>query len=124
MKADPQVDELEPVWKALANPTRRKILDVLFEGPETTGELATHFPELTRFAVMQHLRVLEESDLVVLRRRGRERWNFINPVPIQKIYARWVSRYQQPWVESLVALQGSFDAGEAKAVDHKPGGRS
>lgn len=67
-----------------------------FPGPLTTGALADRFPEITRFAVMQHLRVLEEAELVVPRRDGRERYNYLNPVPIQRIYDRWVSRYTKP----------------------------
>ena len=70
--ADPE--DLDPVWRALSNPVRRRILDLLKEGPLTTGELAGRFPELTRFAVMQHLRVLEEAELVVPIRDGRSRY--------------------------------------------------
>ena len=89
---------------------RREILDHLREGPMTTGDLAERFPRLSRFAVMQHLGVLEEADLVVPRRDGRLRLNYLNPVPIQRIYQRWVSRYQEPWAESLVALKGAMES--------------
>jgi DNA-binding transcriptional ArsR family regulator len=105
--------ELEPVWRALANPIRRRILDLLRESPRTTGELAEELTELSRFAVMQHLRVLEEGGLVLFRRRGRQRFNYLNPIPIQEIYHRWVSRYQEPWAEALVALKGELE-GEAQ----------
>ena len=102
--------ELEGVWKALANPVRRRMLDVLRDGPRTTGELCERFPDLSRFAVMQHLRVLGECGLVVHRRQGRQRFNYLNPIPIQQIYHRWVSRYQEPWAESLVALKGELES--------------
>ena len=102
-------DELDPVWKALASPTRRAILDHLRGGPRTTGELADRFPRLTRFAVMQHLRVLEDAELVIPRRDGRERYNYINPVPIQRVFDRWVSRYMKPWTEALVSLREELE---------------
>jgi DNA-binding transcriptional ArsR family regulator len=85
------------------------MLDVLRDGPSTTGALAEQFPELSRFAVMQHLGVLEEGRLVVHRRKGRQRFNYLNPVPIQQIFDRWVSRYQAPWLESLVALKDQLE---------------
>ncbi len=102
-------DPLEPVWKALASPIRRAILDDLREGPRTTGAIAQRFPKLTRFAVMQHLRVLEEAELVVPRREGRERYNYLNPVPIQRVFDRWVSRYMRPWTEALVSLRDELE---------------
>lgn len=79
------------VWKALANPQRRALLDFLRDGPRTTGELAAAVPDLSRFAVMQHLRVLEAASLVLVRRRGRQRFNHLNAVPIRQVYERWVS---------------------------------
>ena len=108
-----QAKDLEPVWRALASPLRRRMLDLLRDGPLTTGELAERFASYSRFAVMQHLRVLEEGGLVLHRREGRQRFNYLNPIPIQQIYQRWVSRYQEPWAESLVALKDSLES-EAK----------
>jgi DNA-binding transcriptional ArsR family regulator len=102
-------DDLDPVWRALANPVRRHMLDVLRDGPMTTGGLADLFPDLSRFAVMQHLKVLEQAELVHARRSGRERHNFLNPVPIQRIHRRWVSRYQGPWAEALVGLKDHLE---------------
>jgi DNA-binding transcriptional ArsR family regulator len=102
-------DPLAPVWKALSSPTRREILDLLRDGPRTTGAIAERFPKLTRFAVMQHLRVLEEADLVIPRREGRERYNYLNPVPIQQVFDRWVSRYTRPWTEALVSLRDELE---------------
>lgn len=107
-------DDLEPVWRALASPVRRRMLDLLRDGAMSTGALADEFRDLSRFAVMQHLGVLEEADLVVPRRNGRMRLNFLNPVPIQRIYHRWVSRYQEPWAESLVALKGTLETIDAQ----------
>jgi DNA-binding transcriptional ArsR family regulator len=100
---------MEPVWKALASEVRREILDLLRDGPRTTGDLAGEFPSLTRFAVMQHLGVLERAELVIVRRQGRERYNYLNPVPIQQLYDRWVARYMKPWTESLVSLQTELE---------------
>jgi len=102
-------EDLEPVWRAIASPIRRRMMDLLRDGPVSTGALSESFRDLSRFAVMQHLRVLEEADLVVPRREGRTRLNYLNPVPIQRIYDRWVSRYQAPWTESLVSLKGALE---------------
>ena len=113
MQHPSQHDDLDHVWRALANPIRRKMLDILRPGPRTTGDLAAEFPELSRFAVMQHLGVLEEGELVVRRKSGRQRFNYLNPIPIQQMYQRWVSQFQRPWAESLVALKGELEE-EAK----------
>ncbi|HUF77247.1 MAG TPA: metalloregulator ArsR/SmtB family transcription factor, partial [Longimicrobiales bacterium] len=109
-------DELDDVWRALSNPVRRRILDMLVEGPLTTGNLASRFPELSRFAVMQHLKVLEEADLVVPRRSGRERHNYLNPVPVQRIYERWVSRYMRPWTDALTSLKQELEERETQSA--------
>ena len=102
-------DDLEPVWRALANPVRRKVLDLLRDGARSTGDLVDQFPSLSRFAVMQHLGVLADAGLLIVRRQGRVRLNYLNPVPIQRIYDRWVSRYQEPWTEALVSLKGQLE---------------
>ena len=109
MRARQRAADLDPVWRALANPIRRQMLDVLHDGPSTTGQLAGRFPDLSRFAVMQHLRVLASGELVTHRRRGRERFNYINPIPIRQIFNRWVSRYQGPWLEALVGLKEGLE---------------
>ncbi|MCH9685969.1 MAG: helix-turn-helix domain-containing protein [Deltaproteobacteria bacterium] len=85
------------VWKALSDPTRRAILDQLAEQPQLTGDLCAHFGRkryggLGRTTVMKHLDVLERAQLVIQRREGRHRWNHLNPVPIQRVCDRWVSR--------------------------------
>jgi DNA-binding transcriptional ArsR family regulator len=109
-------DDLDPVWRALANPIRRSILDALRDGPLTTGTIAALCSDLSRFAVMQHLGVLAEADLVVVRRAGRERYNYLNPVPIQRIHDRWVARYMQPWTEALVDLRDQLETEEREKL--------
>ena len=103
------------VWKALADPTRRRLLDLLRERPRTTGELSAAF-EVTRFAVMKHLGVLEEAGLVVVRRQGRERWNHLNPVPIQQIAERWIRPYEAGFAASLVGLKRHVELRGGEAV--------
>jgi DNA-binding transcriptional ArsR family regulator len=97
-------DALEGVWKALADSTRRRILDLLRAGPRTTGELCARFA-VSRFAVMKHLAILERAGLVLVRREGRQRWNYLNAVPIRQIYERWISDYEGIWAGSLLNLK-------------------
>jgi uncharacterized protein YndB with AHSA1/START domain len=93
------------VFRALADPTRRSLLDALFvEDGQTLGSLEQGLP-MTRFGVMKHLRVLEEAGLVVTRRRGREKLPFLNPVPIRLVHDRWVSKYAEPWAATLSELK-------------------
>ncbi|HVC08193.1 MAG TPA: helix-turn-helix domain-containing protein [Solirubrobacterales bacterium] len=101
---------MDSVFKALADPTRRELLDSLFsEDGQTLTALQQGLP-MTRFGVMKHLRVLEEAGLVVTRRRGREKLHFLNPVPIRIIYDRWVSKYKEPWAAGLVELKTKLEA--------------
>ncbi|MCU1457925.1 MAG: ArsR family transcriptional regulator [Actinomycetia bacterium] len=96
---------MDEIFKALADPTRRSLLDELYrQDGQTLGELAGHF-EMTRFGVMKHLRQLEEAGLVVTRKRGREKLHFLNPVPIRLVHDRWVSKYSEPWVAGLSDLK-------------------
>ncbi len=111
----PESGDLDEVWRALSNPIRRRILDLLMERHRTTGELVDAFPELSRFAVMQHLKVLEAGGLLAIVREGRVRHNYINPVPIQQIYDRWVSRYMQPWTTALTGLKRTLEEREESA---------
>src|ERR1700758_5559101 len=101
----------EAVWKALSHPVRREMLDLLRDGPRTTGDLDAHFAGLTRFAVMQHLRVLEGASLVLVRRQGRQRWNHLNAVPISEIHERWVSRFAGRDASALLALREHVERG-------------
>jgi DNA-binding transcriptional ArsR family regulator len=102
--------QLDAVWKALADPTRRAILDVLRTGPRTTTEIVEQFPQLSRFGVMKHLDVLRDADLVITREDGRRRVNSLNAVPIRQIYERWVCRYQDFWSNSLLRLKDDFES--------------
>src|SRR5689334_3650680 len=98
-------DDLAYVWYALSDPTRRRLLDLLREQPQTTGSLSAYFADLSRFAVMKHLTVLENAALITVRRRGRERWNYINAVPLQQIYERWLKPYEAEWANTLLGLK-------------------
>jgi DNA-binding transcriptional ArsR family regulator len=96
---------MDAVFKALADPTRRSLLDGLFERDgQTLSALEQQLP-MSRFGVMKHLRVLEDAGLVTSRKRGREKLHFLNPVPIRLIHDRWVSKYAEPWVETLSELK-------------------
>lgn len=92
------------VFKALANRTRRTILDALRAGPATTGTLCEMLPELERTTVMQHLGVLVAADLVIIERRGRERWNHLNALPIQAIHERWIGSFAGYNADKLARL--------------------
>lgn len=100
---------VDSVFKALADPTRRSLMDALFEQDgQTLGELEARLP-MTRFGVMKHLRVLEEARIVTTRRRGREKLHFLNPVPIRLVHDRWVSKYAAPWAATLSALKQTLE---------------
>jgi DNA-binding transcriptional ArsR family regulator/uncharacterized protein YndB with AHSA1/START domain len=107
------------LWRALGNPVRRQILDDLRAGPRTTGDLASRLPKLSRFAVMQHLGVLVDAGLVVVRRRGRERFNYLNPVPLRRWYERWVVPLADVAASEMVALDRHLSAqpGEDTVAD-------
>lgn len=111
---------LDPIWKALADPARRRILDLLRDAPKKTGDLAAEF-YVSRFAVMKHLRVLERAGLVIVRRHGRERWNYLNPIPIQMLYERWITPYVGMWAGSLVDLKRTVERAEEKRKQLKEG---
>jgi DNA-binding transcriptional ArsR family regulator len=106
----------QDVWRALASPVRRRLLDLLSAGPRTTGELADALPDLSRFAVMQHLGVLEDAGLVVVRRSGRNRFNHLNPVPLREWYERWVTSLADGTAAEVLALK--------RAVEEPEGGSS
>ena len=107
------VNDLDPVWKALSDPTRRAILDLLRGGPRKTTEIVEAFPHLTRFGVMKHMDVLRDAGLILTREEGRQRVNSLNAVPIRQIYERWVSRYQEYWADSLLRLHDDLQTGGA-----------
>jgi uncharacterized protein YndB with AHSA1/START domain/DNA-binding transcriptional ArsR family regulator len=101
--------DLDLVFKALSDPTRRGLLDVLFERDGQTLSALEQRPAMTRFGVMKHLKVLEEAGLVVTRRRGREKLHFLNAVPIRLVHDRWVSKYAEPWVATLSELKREME---------------
>ena len=100
---------MDEVFKALAAPTRRKLLDELFrKDGQTLSQLERRLP-MSRFGVMKHLAVLEEANLVVTRRRGREKLHFLNPVPIRQVYERWVTKYTEPWAATLTGIKRELE---------------
>jgi DNA-binding transcriptional ArsR family regulator len=100
---------MDEVFKALADPTRRSLLDELFrEDGQTLSVLERRLP-MTRFGVMKHLKVLEEAGLVTTKRRGREKLHFLNPVPIRLVHDRWVSKYAEPWAAGLSELKKDIE---------------
>lgn len=98
------------VFKALGDSRRRRMLDLMKSAPRTTGEISDFFPDLDRCTVMQHLNVLEEADLIIVRREGRYRWNYLNPLPIKDIYDRWISNYATAAVDLLARLKKDLEA--------------
>jgi DNA-binding transcriptional ArsR family regulator len=103
---------MDEVFKALADPTRRGLLDRLHRRDgQSLGELEQGLP-MSRFGVMKHLKVLEGAGLVTTRRRGREKLHFLNPVPIQLVHDRWVSKYAEPWASALGELKNEIEEEE------------
>jgi len=100
------------IFKALSHRIRRRMLDVLKAGPATTGALCAAFPELDRCTVMQHLGVLEEAGLVVAERRGRERWNHLDALPVHAIHERWIGPYAAYAVSMLSRLKQEMELSE------------
>jgi DNA-binding transcriptional ArsR family regulator len=98
-------DDLDGVWKALSDSTRRSILDVLRQGPRTTTQLVETFPQLSRFGVMKHIDVLREAGLIHTREERRQRINSLNVAPIRQIYERWVGRFEELWASQLLRIK-------------------
>jgi uncharacterized protein YndB with AHSA1/START domain/DNA-binding transcriptional ArsR family regulator len=108
---------VDDVFRALADPTRRSLLDELFrEDGQTLHALEQHF-DMTRFGVMKHLKQLEEAGLIVSKRRGREKLHFLNPVPIRLIHDRWVSKYAEPWTAGLSDLKHELESTMEKVFE-------
>ncbi len=102
--------EMDPVFRALADRTRRRLLDALFERDgRTAGELCALVPEMTRFGVMKHLALLEDAGLVTTRREGRTKLHHLNPVPIGLVADRWISKYAEPFTQALVGLRAGLE---------------
>ena len=111
---------LDPIWKALSDPTRREILDLLSDGPRQTTEIVEQFPQLSRFGVMKHLGVLRDAELVKTRSEGRRRVNSLNAAPIREILERWIGKYEAFWSNTLLRTK---DSAESEAST-KPGANS
>ena len=103
-------DDLDRVFKALANPVRRRLLDAIKDGPRTTGQLCAAEPSLDRCTVMQHLKLLESAELILVRREGRERWNHLNAMPIKAVHDRWIAPYARAAVAMLEDLKRRVEA--------------
>ena len=110
----------EPIWKALADPSRRRILDALADGAMSTGEVVALFDDLCRTAVMKHLDVLVAANLVIVRREGRFRWNSINPVPIERVCARWVNRHVRRKASALNRLKDVVESAPVTMKKKQP----
>ena len=102
-------DKTDLIFRALAARVRRSIMDALKDAPQTTGDLCAQFSQLNRCTVMQHLGVLEEADLVLVRRVGRQRWNYLNALPIKHIHERWIGGYASGAVALLDRLKTDLE---------------
>ena len=116
-------DALDPVWKALSDPTRRAILDLLRDQPRTTTAIVDAFPHLTRFGVMKHIEALRDAGLVNTREEGRQRVNSLNVFPIRQIYERWVSPFQEVWASQLLGIKTLAEEAVAQESTANPAGR-
>lgn len=103
-------DELDSVWKALSDSTRRSILDLLRQCPRTTTGIVEAFPHLSRFGVMKHIEVLREAGLIHTREERRQRINSLNVAPIRQIYERWVGRFEELWTSHLLRIKEDAEA--------------
>jgi len=107
------------VFRALADPSRRLLLDSLFEADgQTLGELTQQLPGMTRFGVMKHLRILEGAGLVATRKVGREKLHYLNPVPIRLMHDRWIGKYAEPWVGALADLKVQLEGTSIERPRH------
>jgi DNA-binding transcriptional ArsR family regulator len=118
------VNGVDEVFRALADPSRRVLLDQLFdEDGQTLLSLQGALPSMTRFGVMKHLQVLEEAGLVTTQKVGREKRHYLNPVPIRLVHDRWISKYAEPWVAGLADLKHDLESkptSKPKARARKP----
>ena len=103
---------MDEVFKAINDPSRRLLLDKLYEKDgQTLGELCEHLPEMTRYGVMNHLRILEEAGVVTTLKEGRSKYHYLNPVPIRLIHDRWISKYAEPTVGAITGLKAHLEGG-------------
>ena len=110
----------DKVWKALADSTRREILDLLRDGPRPTTHIVEKFPKLSRFGVMKHLDVLREAGLVNTRSEGRQRINSLNAAPLRRVIERWIGKYEAYWANTLLRVKDSAETrSKKKSKPHK-----
>ena len=112
-------DDLDVVWKALSDSTRRSILDLLRQGPRATTQIVEAFPHLSRFGVMKHIDVLRDAGLIQTRDESRQRINSLNVVPIRQIYERWVGRFEELWASHLLRIKEDAEAKTKKKRNKK-----
>lgn len=104
---------MDEVFKAINDPSRRLLLDELYERDgQTLGELCAYLPEMTRYGVMNHLKILEEAELVTTLKQGRQKFHYLNPVPIKLVHDRWISRYAEPRVGAIAGIKARLETGE------------
>jgi DNA-binding transcriptional ArsR family regulator len=111
--------DLDHIWKALSDPTRREILDLLRDGPRQTTEIVDRFPQLSRFGVMKHLDVLRQAGLVKTRTQGRLRVNSLNVAPIRQILERWINKYEAHWTNTLLRVKETSEDEAVKQTRSK-----
>src|SRR5262245_23700843 len=104
-------DAHDAIFKALGDARRRRMLDLMKDRGRTTGDLCAHFKDLDRCTVMQHLAVLERADLIIVKRAGRLRWNYLNPLPLQDLADRWINRYAIGAIDRLARLKRELETG-------------
>src|SRR5262252_3822665 len=112
-------DDLDHVWKALSDRTRRAILDLLRHGAKTTTEIVDAFPNMTRFAVMKHIDALRTAGLVNTREEGRRRVNTLNVTPIRQIYERWVGPFTELWSSTLLRIKDDAEKAPEPKVEKR-----
>ncbi|MDX1469431.1 MAG: SRPBCC domain-containing protein [Acidimicrobiia bacterium] len=112
------MEAMDEVFRAINDPGRRILLDALYERDgQTLGELTGLLPDMTRFGVMNHLRVLEEAGLVTTRKQGRSKYHYLNPVPIKLIHDRWITKYAEPRVGAITGIKARLETGEQKQME-------
>ena len=113
----------DQVWKALSDPTRREILDLLRDGPRQTTGIVSSFPKLSRFGVMKHLDVLRDAGLVTTRSEGRARINSLNVAPLRDVIERWIGKYEGYWANSLLRIKESAESTSKRKRKRNPKNR-
>lgn len=106
---------MDEVFRAINDPSRRRLLDELFDyDGQTLGELCAHLPEMTRYGVMNHLKILEEAELITTHKQGRSKFHYLNPIPIKLVHDRWISRYTEPRVGAITGIKARLETGDER----------